>query len=234
MVANTSNGHPALAHCLRFAATTVGRDKLLRTAQYFSRFYIWHLYRRNHQKSAIDAYIVLRRQLGTTRKILRLGNFLQNLQTLARVMSDKNHSEPVLKFLAIGGQLGFGGYLVFDNITALKDIGIYKLPSSERLDVLADKFWAAGLVCSIMTCIYTLLHSQTQQRTKPEEGERESNNKMRAKERSAAWIQLISDLCDLTVPGKSLGVNALDDGMVGMAGTVSSLIGVWNQWKTTA
>ncbi|OGM42639.1 peroxin PEX11-2 [Aspergillus bombycis] len=234
MVANPRDGHPALAHCLRFAATTVGRDKLLRTAQYFSQFYIWQLYRRKHQPSAIDSYIALWTQLGTTRKILRIGNFLENLQTLARVLSNKNPSEPVLKFLAIGGQLGFGGYLVFDNITALKAIGIYKLPSSERLEILADKFWAAGLICSIMTGIYTLLHSQSQQRTKPEEGERESNDKKRAMERSAAWIQLISDLCDLTVPAKGLGVPVLDDGLVGMAGTVSSLIGVRNQWKKTA
>ncbi|KAE8139720.1 peroxisomal biogenesis factor 11 [Aspergillus pseudotamarii] len=234
MVANTLDCPPVLAHYFRFVATTVGRDKLLRTAQYFSQFYIWHLYRRNYRQSVIDPYSAVRKQLGTTRKILRLGNFLGNLQTLTRVMSKTNSSEPVLKYLAIGGQLGFGGYLFFDNITAIKAIGIHKLPSAERLDVLADQFWAAGLICSIMTCLYTLLHSQRGKRTKREDGERDWDDKTRAKKRSAAWIQLISDLCDLTVPGKTLGCPALDDGVVGMAGTMSSLIGVWSQWKETA
>lgn len=234
--------------------TPVGRDKLLRTAQYFSQFYIWHLYRRNYRQSVIDPYSAVRKQLGTTRKILRLGNFLGNLQTLGRVMSKTNSNEPVLEYLAIGGQLGFGGYLFFDNITAIKAIGIHKLPSAERLDILADKFWAAGLICSIVTCIYTLLHSQPGKRTKREDDEPDLDDKTRAKyvgllyhshaiqnanwlssrKRSAAWIQLISDLCDLTVPGKTLGCTALDDGIVGIAGTMSSLIGVWSQWKQTA
>jgi hypothetical protein len=54
------------------------------------------------------------------------------------------------------------------------------------------------------------------------------------RERAAARIQLISDLCDLTVPASALGVAQLDDGLVGLAGTVSSLIGVWSQWRKTA
>lgn len=54
------------------------------------------------------------------------------------------------------------------------------------------------------------------------------------RERAAARIQLISDLCDLTVPISALGIAQLDDGLVGLAGTVSSLIGVWSQWRKTA
>lgn len=54
------------------------------------------------------------------------------------------------------------------------------------------------------------------------------------RERAAARIQLISDLCDLTVPVSALGLAQLDDGLVGLAGTVSSLIGVWSQWRKTA
>jgi len=47
-------------------------------------------------------------------------------------------------------------------------------------------------------------------------------------------MQLLSDLCDLTVPVSALGFANLDDGLVGLAGTVSSLIGVFAQWKKTA
>lgn len=54
------------------------------------------------------------------------------------------------------------------------------------------------------------------------------------RERAAARIQLISDLCDLTAPASALGIAALDDGLVGIAGTVSSLIGIWSQWRKTA
>lgn len=54
------------------------------------------------------------------------------------------------------------------------------------------------------------------------------------RERSAARIQLTSDICDLFAPVSALGYANLDDGIVGIAGTISSLIGVWSQWRKTA
>ena len=53
-------------------------------------------------------------------------------------------------------------------------------------------------------------------------------------ERAAINKQLIQDLCDLVVPATALGFTNFDDGFVGLAGTVSSLIGVHSQWKKTA
>ena len=54
------------------------------------------------------------------------------------------------------------------------------------------------------------------------------------RERNTTNLQLVSDLCDLCVPSSALGYANLDDGIVGLAGTVSSLIGVYTAWKKTA
>ena len=54
------------------------------------------------------------------------------------------------------------------------------------------------------------------------------------RERNTINLQLISDLCDLAIPSAALGYANLDDGIVGLAGTVSSLIGVWSAWKKTS
>lgn len=54
------------------------------------------------------------------------------------------------------------------------------------------------------------------------------------RERDATRIQLLSDGCDLMIPGSALGWAELDDGLVGLAGTVSSLIGVMTTWNKTA
>jgi peroxin-11B len=54
------------------------------------------------------------------------------------------------------------------------------------------------------------------------------------RERAAINLQLLSDLCDLMVPTAALGWTNLDDGIIGLAGTVSSLIGVYGAWKKTA
>jgi peroxin-11B len=54
-----------------------------------------------------------------------------------------------------------------------------------------------------------------------------------AKELDAVFVQLISDVCDITIPSSALGWVELDDGVVGLAGVTSSLLGVWGQWKKT-
>lgn len=54
------------------------------------------------------------------------------------------------------------------------------------------------------------------------------------RERAASRLQLTSDLCDITVPASALAWVSLDDGIVGLAGTVSSAIGIYTQWKKTA
>lgn len=57
---------------------------------------------------------------------------------------------------------------------------------------------------------------------------------MIVRERAAINLQLLSDLCDLAAPTSAIGLTNFDDGFVGLAGTVSSLIGVYSQWKKTA
>ncbi|CAG8909638.1 unnamed protein product [Penicillium egyptiacum] len=235
MVANTLIYHPALAHWLRFVATTVGRDKLLRTIQYFSRFYAWYLYRTNKPQSAIDPYNAVKKQFGTTRKIMRIGKFLEHLKAAAIAFDNKSPVDPVLRYLAIGRQLGYAGYLTLDAITVIDVVGIRKLSSAKRLQDSAYRSWAAGLIFSTVAGVYTLFRLQEKEKTiDRKEGEGVVEAKKIEKERSAARIQLISDVCDLAAPLSAVGIVNLDDGIVGIAGTVSSLIGVWSQWRKTA
>jgi peroxin-11B len=56
----------------------------------------------------------------------------------------------------------------------------------------------------------------------------------RDRQQQAVNIQLISDLCDLTVPSTMLGYANFDDGIIGLAGTTSSLLGVYGAWQKTA
>ncbi|KAJ5237431.1 peroxin-11 [Penicillium chrysogenum] len=235
MVANALVYHPALAHWLRFVATTVGRDKLLRTIQYFSRFYAWYLYRTNKPQSAIDPYNAVKKQFGTTRKIMRIGKFLEHLKAAAVAFDNKSPVDPVLRYLAIGRQLGYAGYLTLDAVTVIDVIGIRKLSSAKRLQDSAYRSWAAGLIFSTVAGIYTLVRLQEKEKTiDRKEGEGVVEAKKIEKERSAARIQLISDVCDLAAPLSAVGILNLDDGIVGITGTISSLIGVWSQWRKTA
>ncbi|KAJ6095777.1 peroxin-11 Pex11-Penicillium chrysogenum [Penicillium sp. IBT 16267x] len=235
MVADALVYHPALAHWLRFVATTVGRDKLLRTLQYFSRFYAWYLYRTNKPQSAIDPYNAVKKQFGTTRKIMRIGKFAEHLKAASVALDNKGPIDPVLRYLSVGRQLGYAGYLSLDMVTVVDAIGFRKLESVKRIQEHAYRAWAAGLLCSALAGLYTLFKLQEKEKTVDrKEGEGVVEAKKIEKERSAARIQLFSDVCDLAAPLSAIGVLNLDDGIVGITGTISSLIGVWSQWRKTA
>jgi len=165
MVADALVYHPALAHWLRFVATTVGRDKLLRTLQYFSRFYAWYLYRTNKPQSAIDPYNAVKKQFGTTRKIMRIGKFAEHLKAASVALDNKGPIDPVLRYLSVGRQLGYAGYLSLDMVTVVDAIGFRKLESAKRLQEHAYRAWAAGLLCSALAGLYTLFKLQEKEKT---------------------------------------------------------------------
>lgn len=144
---------------------TVGRDKLLRTIQYYSRFYAWYLYRTNQPQSAIDPYNAVKKQFGTTRKVLRIGKFLEHLKAAALALDNKSPLDPVLRYLAVGRQLGYAGYLSLDAITVIDAIGFRKLESAKTLQENAYRSWAAGLLCSALAGVYTLFRLQEKAKT---------------------------------------------------------------------
>jgi peroxin-11B len=171
-------------------------------------------------------------------------------------MADSKNLDPVIKYCAVGRQLGYAGYLTLDTFTFLDAAGIRKSPAAKRLQQEAYRCWMIGLLFSAVSGAYSLYTLRQQQaKVDKKDGEGVVASKRIEKyifpstadawvwtslltgsdrERAAINLQLISDLCDLTVPTSALGFTNFDDGFVGLAGTVSSLIGVHGQWKKTA
>ncbi|KAK5652759.1 hypothetical protein OQA88_9612 [Cercophora sp. LCS_1] len=234
MVADALVYHPAVSHYLKFVATTVGRDKLLRTLQYFARFYAWYLLRTNNPKATIAPWETLKKQFGMVRKVLRAGKNVEHLRAAAQA-ADAKTMDPVLRYASVGRQMGYFGYLTLDLATLLDATGIKKSPSAKKFQKEAFRFWAIGIMCSIAGQTYTLWQLNAREaKVDKKEGEGVVESKRIAIERAASRLQLTSDLCDLTVPVSALAWANLDDGIVGLAGTLSSLIGVYTQWKKTA
>ncbi|KAI1454411.1 peroxisomal biogenesis factor 11 [Annulohypoxylon moriforme] len=236
MVADAVVYHPTVAHYLKFVATTVGRDKLLRTLQYFSRFYAWYLYRTNGTKAEVAPYEAIKKQFGLARKLLRVGKNVEHFKAAASAADNKAAvPDAVLRYAAVGRQLGYAGYLTFDAATVLDSLGVRRWEGAKRAQREAYRFWAMGLACSVVAQVYTLYRLREREaKVDKKEGEGVVESKRIVMERAASQLQLLSDLCDLTVPTAALGWVGFDDGFVGLAGTVSSLIGVYSQWKKTA
>lgn len=157
MVADALIYHPTVAHYLKFVATTVGRDKLLRTLQYFSRFYAWYLLRTNGTKAEIAPFEAIKKQFGLARKLLRFGKNVEHLKAAALAADSKvSVPDPVLRYASVGRQIGYAGYLTMDMTTVLDALGVRKWEGAKKAQKEAYRFWAMGLLCSVVAQFYTL------------------------------------------------------------------------------
>ncbi|KAK3691771.1 Peroxisomal membrane protein PMP27 [Vermiconidia calcicola] len=235
MVADALIYHPVVSHYNKFVATTVGREKTLRTIQYFSRFLAWYLYRTNHPQSTVNLFENIKKNFGNVRRCLRLGKFVEHFKAAA-IAADSKSLDPVLKYLAVGRQLGYAFYMTFDAMAYVDVVGIRKFEGAARLQREAYRAWVAGLLCNVAAGVYTLwkVQAEAKKQGESQDAEKAVEQKKLQKERAATQLQLISDLCDLTVPSSMLGIVDFDDGIVGLAGTTSSLIGLTAQWAKTA
>ncbi|RMY43652.1 hypothetical protein D0865_11095 [Hortaea werneckii] len=244
MVADAIAYHPAVAHYNRFVATTV---------QYFSRFLAWYTYRTNSPASTVALFDGVKKNFGSVRKAMRLGKFVEHFKAAA-VAADAKGMDPVLKFLAVGRQLGYAFYMSFDAMTYFDSVGVRKFDGAARLQREAYRAWLAGLLCNVIAGVYTLYNLQMAAKKSKDSQDAEKAVELKKlekyvlfwtfdddvrtdsvfRERSATQLQLISDLCDCTVPSSGLGAVNFDDGIVGLAGTVSSMIGLYAAWAKTA
>lgn len=192
MVADALVYHPAVSHYLRYVQTvgkfgpltfptlgfttmeskltftfffSVGRDKVLRTIQYFSRFYAWYLYRTNNPTKSIQPWVTIKNQFGLTRKIMRVGKFVEHFRAASEIYDaavKSGNGDKVAQYLQILRQLGYGGYLLFDTMTVLDAMGVKKLESIKKVQENAYRFWTTGLLASAIAGLYA--HYQLRQR----------------------------------------------------------------------
>ncbi len=123
------------------------------------------MYRTNQPETAIAPYNSVKKQFGTTRKILRIGKFIEHLKAAALAADNKGPIDPVLRYLAIGRQLGYAGYLTLDTVSVVDVIGFRKLDGAKRLQESAYRAWFSGLVCSVIASVYTLYRLSEKQKT---------------------------------------------------------------------
>ncbi|CAH7684485.1 peroxisomal biogenesis factor 11 [Phakopsora pachyrhizi] len=238
-VANQVVFHPLITSSLKVGSTTVGRDKLYRTIQYFSRFLAWYIQNYGEDKKSAVRFNNLKSALGLSRKLMRLGKPIEHLQ--AALKATKEVSDPVSSVCGIGRQLSYAIYLYNDMIIwaeKIKFINVDKI-RLEHINKRAAQFWFTGITLNLINGLYK--HQQTQCKLKRLDnkssiGDHEKEDR-RAQIRSlssqvhAIRLQLLQDLCDILSPSSTLGFHSLNDGVIGSAGVLSSLLGLRAQVK---
>ncbi|CAI2181539.1 3632_t:CDS:2 [Funneliformis geosporum] len=231
--------HPTVNNSIKYASTTVGRDKVYKAVQFFSRFLVWYFKRQGYDKTTIQRYNNLKSTLGISRKLMRFGKPVEHLQHATKAL---NEVDEITKFTTIAQQLGYATYLFWDTFVWAHNAGVYKFQQIKRINENAHRFWFIGLVFSIIHGLYKLYlngyqHNFMRQVSKARFAESSEKSNVRSeaeslmKERKAVIIQLVQDVLDITIPATALGYLHLEDGLVGLAGFISSIMGIQSQWK---
>jgi peroxin-11B len=92
----------------------------------------------------------------------QLGKFVEHFKA-ASVAADSKNLDPVIKYCAVGRQLGYAGYLSLDALTFLDAAGIRKSPSTKRIQQEAYRCWMIGLLFSTVSSAYSLYSLRQQQ-----------------------------------------------------------------------
>jgi peroxin-11B len=86
---------------------------------------------------------------------MRVGKNVEHFKAAGEGV-DKRGVDPITRYLSVGRQIGYGGYLTFDALTVLDAAGIYKYDAAKKFQRWAYKFWLAGIAFSIVSGIYSL------------------------------------------------------------------------------
>ncbi|KAF8559202.1 peroxisomal biogenesis factor 11, partial [Imleria badia] len=232
--------HPYVSQSLKYGATNLGRDKLYRTIQYLSRFLAWFFLSRGNKAEAIR-WNALKNHLALGRKLMRLGKPVEHLQAALRAaQSPTKLGEQIA---TIGRQLAYFGYLTYDAIVWANAVKVISLKPSTTLRVasISNRFWLSGILLSITHSLLKagrLAQEAKKLRASESWGEkdlgdvaqREARQLALEKMRSDTRYQFVVDILDISIPASNLGLVNIDDGIVGLAGFISSVMGMYAQW----
>ncbi|GAA6046379.1 hypothetical protein JCM3770_004891 [Rhodotorula araucariae] len=226
--------HPAITAALKVGSTTVGRDKLYRAVQYYARFLAWYCLRKGFTNETVARLNALKSTLGLSRKLMRLGKPLEHLQAAVKGL---DISDPVIKVTTVGRQIGYAGYLFNDMLIWLHTAKVrpFTAPTIKRIQQRAARLWMTGIACSIVCSVYKLYGLQQREAAvrRALGGEKADERKVELKtirtQQAATRYQLVQDGLDILIPSGTLGFHSLNDGALGLVGTVTSFMGLRSQ-----
>ncbi|KAI5956972.1 PEX11 [Candida jiufengensis] len=229
MVADSIIYHPTLTKLVKFWDSTPQREKTFRLLAYLSRFLSYYTYKKGYSKETIDMFKSLKGHFTFIRKGMRFFKPVPHLQAAAKAYDNKL-MDPILQITTIVRNLGYAGYLTVDALVFAKLLGLVSSKKWPNLSTYASRFWLIGLVAGLINSlriIYSL--SNYEQSTTDEKSTvdiKAINNKLYAAKRKLIW-----DLLDTFIALNSLNYLHFTEGDVGLAGVITSIMGLEDYWK---
>ncbi|KAI9207560.1 peroxisomal biogenesis factor 11 [Polychytrium aggregatum] len=218
-------------HTSRFLSTSLGRDKANRFVQFFSKFIAWYLSKVGGNPDTIKRLSALSATLSQSRKLMAVG---RQLEFLSAISKSRAINDPFLRYATILKSVALMGWLSFDTIQWIHGAGVLQHPDIKLVSDRAMKWWLASLVVSLAGSLYRFrinsnkLALETSSEKSASDG---ANVKALYRDRASITLAIAQDAFDILIPCSALQYTSLDQGYVAAAGTITSLIGAYVQWR---
>ncbi|KAJ1734899.1 Peroxisomal membrane protein PMP27 [Coemansia biformis] len=231
---------------VKYTNMLVGRDKACRLGQYFARLLAYLVGQRIARlgKTAgrvewLATLVKIQQVLATTRKMMRSGKFVNFAQMAARALVARNGEDEVVWALGLVNKLGMCVFMAADTLGLVgTTLGLVRLRDPARVARVAQRGWLFALAAQALSALYQLRTVAIRaadlrrvrchvEKTGDAMGDREcaTEEHALATQRAGLSKQLVAAALDLSIPIKGLGILPLNEGLVALAGTMTSLMG---------
>lgn len=225
----------------KFTATHAGRDKTYRLFQYGLKFVVYHLKQaEGYDKDFVKKLSKTSSTLSLSRKLFRIGKFVENYTAFVRALTDGKPVD-VVKAVALVKALSGGLYLMHDSMQWLHESGAYKFESFD-LKTIKDRratFWLVMLTSGFVGNMFKLQKLAAQRKAlKADADTSEAGKRIEAQKKLAktdadeftARLDVVKTCLDIWIPLNALKYVESTDGWLGVCGMVTSSIGMYSAW----
>lgn len=231
--------HPATTQFVKLIGTTHAREKGYRALQYFSRSAAWYLNTQRGDKSNAARFLALRQHFALTRKVLRIGRPIENLQAIIILL--QKPSELAERLTGILKHISWFLFIITDNFMWANAVKALR-SSPQRVQsvgTFSNWMWFWAIAFSIMNdSLKSMRLAREIRKVKKspkfiEKGvEVDKDTKLRQLQagRDACHWEIVMNCLDIHIPSSYLQLNNFNDGILGVLGVIASCMSLRKQW----
>jgi len=213
-----------------FCAKQAGRDKLLRTVQYFGKYVEHRLLTQPQPDKELAKWIKgLTSHVSYARKLFRLGKFLESWVIAFRNACDTKMPD-FEKYMNFLKNFTTGLYYWYDSIQWIDHVKLVEGIDRKHVDRQRNVWWAWRIIFTLI-CLYLKLQANEKAAAKAAADDKKTMSSLQAK-RTDLYLEVIRNVFDIPAPALGLGYGPFNNGHVGIFGTISSLLGVRAEWPS--
>ncbi|XP_067827487.1 peroxisomal membrane protein 11A [Heptranchias perlo] len=233
---------------VKFTSLSQGRERIFRTTQYACTLLNYLIHKNGSNKELAAKLKQLESNMSAGRKLFRLGNTFDAVQTARR---NVQLSDPVLRFYLTVVPLSRALYFICDNILWVGVVGLSDI-DKEKWNKRCNHYYFFSLIINLSRDVYEIVQLLKEEALAQKEQQCKSINHLENNhmQREFVWtarvkteaffillfqslksnppvlLDIVKNLCDLTIPLDKLGIYKTNPGVVGLCGLVSSILSI--------